>query len=364
MRKVFVVMLIACIASGCAASNVYMRDNKIEKNASFVIVPKGDQLGVSNIILDEIAKRGYRVTMSAFSQSQPEQATAPAAKLGSGFFISENGLMLTNAHIASEASNIIVRKNNGDTFKAEVVIIDNKNDIAILKPQKLATVSKWFSLATSNKVQIGDKIFVIGYPLSDILGDHPRVTEGIISADVGVLNDPTRFQISASIQPGNSGGPIINDNYEAVAIATEKLSDFYAMQEVGSIPQNVNFGVKTNYAQLLFNNKINAVVENKKSSISSINDAIEATVLIATNVEKIPVSVSEIKKEKKIIIEYSYNFTFDVFHYTFTNFNMWWIDYNTGEIVGSASFAGDSPLNYQAITKSVLKDMFEKAGLK
>ena len=204
---------------------------------------------------------------------------------------------------------------------------------------------------------------IIGFPLSEILGKHPRITEGIVSAKVGIMDDPTRFQVSASIQPGNSGGPILDEHFQVIGIATEKLSDLYAIKRTGSIPQNVNFGVKIDYSKMLFSDDIEKSVDANIPEINSLDDAIAATVLVAVNVSKIPESISPSEPKRTIFIQFNYNYYWDVFHNTLSRFNMQWVDGRTGEVIATGNFSGDSLLSYVSIVQGVLKEVFTKAGM-
>jgi len=353
----------AFIVSGCATT-AHVSISHLHKDSTvFIISNENDAIGVGPVIAKEVSKRGYHVKSINSHKKESSKKSHPVAAFGSGFFISENGLLISNAHVVKNASSIIIRKVDGEKFRAKVIIIDENNDIAILTPIEPISVDKWLSLTQFKNTKIGDPLKIIGFPLSNILGNRPRVTEGIISADAGLMDDPTRFQVSASIQPGNSGGPIIDEKHEVIGVTTEKLSDFYSIKTTGTIPQNVNFGVKIDYAKLLFNHKIEQSVTTKLSNTASLKDAIDATALIAVNVEEISEITSSPKKQKTILVTYSYNYSWDVFHYTLSRFNMQWIDQNTGEIIADGNFSGGSFLSYIGIVEGVIKEVFIKAGI-
>ncbi|OGU71634.1 MAG: hypothetical protein A2V93_06390 [Ignavibacteria bacterium RBG_16_34_14] len=101
-----------------------------------------------------------------------------------------------------------------------------------------------------NQIKEGDKVFTIGFPLLQELGKTPRVSEGIINSTYGINDDPRMFQISIPVQPGNSGGPMFNQNGEVIGIITSTINNAYLIINKGTFPQNVNFAVKINY---LFN---------------------------------------------------------------------------------------------------------------
>jgi len=356
-------IVLAAILAGCATTTHVAIDRVPANNTVFIISNENDPISIAPVISEEISKRGYKVHILRPHQKISNQPPKPIATYASGFFISKDGMMISNAHVVKDASTIIVRKVDGGKFMAKVLIADEKNDIAILQPVEAVSVTKWLSLGQFKKAKLGDRLMIVGFPLSDLLGKHPRVTEGIISADVGLMDDPTRFQVSASIQPGNSGGPILDEHFRVIGIATEKLSDLYMVRKTGQIPQNVNFGVKIDYAKMLFNNDIEKSVDANTPKINSLNDAIEATALVAVNVTDISESISPPEPKKMILITYSYNYYWDVFHHTLSRFNMQWVDERTGEAIANGNFSGVSFLSYVGIVQGVLKEVFTKAGM-
>jgi hypothetical protein len=98
----------------------------------------------------------------------------------------------------------------------------------------------------------------------DLLGNaEPRYSEGFINSLSGISNDPRLFQVSIPIQPGNSGGPVFNEKGELIAIATSSIDDDKAKKIFGSIPQNVNFAIKSSYVESILPALPNAFIRNK-----------------------------------------------------------------------------------------------------
>jgi len=91
--------------------------------------------------------------------------------------------------------------------------------------------------------QLGEKVYVSGFPYNSYIGGH-NFTAGIVSQESGLDQDLTRFQVDASMQPGNSGGPIFNENGSVIGISVQTLDPFKVMKVSDSVPQNVNFGIK------------------------------------------------------------------------------------------------------------------------
>jgi S1-C subfamily serine protease len=99
----------------------------------------------------------------------------------------------------------------------------------------------------SAPARLGEDVYAIGYPLTDILGGAIRVTNGSISALQGIEADPRYYQVSIPIQPGNSGGPVLNGHGEVVGVITAELNAIGVARATGSVPQNVNFAAKIDY---------------------------------------------------------------------------------------------------------------------
>lgn len=168
---------------------------------------------------------------------------------GTGFAISE-GYIATNYHVANGAKTIRIKGIGGNmekSYKGYVVAKDKEHDIAIIKIvdkefESLGSIP--YSIGKTN-VDAGDDIFVLGYPLTEAMGEEVKVTTGVISATSGFKGDNSMYQISAAVQPGNSGGPVFNEEGAVVGIVCAKLSD----------AENANYAVKTSYLYSLINSE-------------------------------------------------------------------------------------------------------------
>ena len=163
---------------------------------------------------------------------------------GTGFFISSDGYMLTNNHVIAGARRISVSVSKKE-HPASVVSRDGQNDLALLKVEGSSFC--WLDVDSRSSVRLGDAIATIGYPNPDIQGVAPKVTKGELSSLNGLQDDPRLFQISASIQPGNSGGPLLNPEGRVIGVVCASLSSLGMLVSQGVIPQNVNYAVKTIY---------------------------------------------------------------------------------------------------------------------
>ncbi len=161
---------------------------------------------------------------------------------GTGFAISSNGYIATNHHVVEGATKIKVRGINGDfakAYSAKVIIEDKNNDLAIIKIDD-PSFSSFGNIpyTISNRASdVGTSIFVLGYPLRATMGDEVKLTNGIISSKSGFQGDVTSYQISAPVQPGNSGGPMFDNQGNLVGIVNSK--------HVGA--ENASYAIKSAY---------------------------------------------------------------------------------------------------------------------
>jgi S1-C subfamily serine protease len=168
---------------------------------------------------------------------------------GTGFLFSDTDYIITNYHVVKGANSIVVKFTSGESISATVVTKDSKNDIAILKLHSSPNLSVApIKIGNSSQAKMGQKIFTIGYPASNIMGVKPKYSEGVINSMTGIRDDPTFFQISVPIQPGNSGGPLFNDQGEVIGITTSSMSTL-SINTIGAIPQNVNYAIKSSFVK-------------------------------------------------------------------------------------------------------------------
>ena len=170
---------------------------------------------------------------------------------GTGFLFSTKDYIITNWHVVKGAGSILAKFTNGETVEAKVVAKDIRSDIAILKLAKAPPLSAiQIKLGDSSQARMGEKVFTIGYPASNLMGERPKYSEGVINALTGLKDDPAFFQVSLPIQPGNSGGPLFNERGEVIGITTASLSSL-AIDAMGAIPQNVNYAIKSSFVKNL-----------------------------------------------------------------------------------------------------------------
>ncbi len=187
-------------------------------------------------------------TVSGQAETPRQDEEGSAGGTGTGFLLGSSKYILTNHHVIDGANAIYVNFLGGERIRAKVMAQDSKNDIAVLKLAKRAgSASENIFLGDSGKAEMGEKVFTIGYPVSDVLGRNPKFSEGTISSLTGMADDPSMFQITVPIQPGNSGGPLFNMNGEVIGITTGSWAITASLNRTGTLPQNVNYAVKSNY---------------------------------------------------------------------------------------------------------------------
>ena len=163
---------------------------------------------------------------------------------GTGFFITKNGYLLTNYHVISQASKVSVATPKG-LLSAKLIAVDEIHDMAVLKVEGRFDP---LPLTYSRSITLGHPVFTIGYPNTQVQGVQQKYTKGTISSLGGIKDDSRQFQISVPIQPGNSGGPLVDQQGNVVGVVVGRLRDIRVLKQSGSLPQNVGYAVKSSFA--------------------------------------------------------------------------------------------------------------------
>ena len=166
------------------------------------------------------------------------QIFTPMGSSGSGFFFNANGWVITNAHVVKGHPNVTVITDGGTRVQSEVIGLNDFVDLAVLKTNFTSTVS-YLDLAHPSTVKVGDDAIALGFPLGSMLGPSMSVSEGIVSA-IRDLSGVEYVQTSAAVNPGNSGGPLVNGRGQVMGINT------FVITESGGRPvQNINFAISS-----------------------------------------------------------------------------------------------------------------------
>ncbi|MHC2000381.1 S1C family serine protease [Methylobacterium sp. CM6241] len=181
------------------------------------------------------------------SKSVPDGDVTPRRDVnssGTGFFVSDSGHVLTNNHVISGCTEINVSKFGLPSLRARLVATDVQNDLAVLSTGFDHPVVPALSL----KPRVGESVYAYGFPLPDLLAASGNFTVGNITASAGLGDDTRMLQISTPVQPGNSGGPLIDQYGAVVGVIASKLNAMTVAKVNNDIPQNVNFAIKSTIA--------------------------------------------------------------------------------------------------------------------
>jgi S1-C subfamily serine protease len=219
--------------TGVFKGDWYMANKSINSDAYIFF----DGNTLKTIVAGE--ERGY---LKMYPTGSGSISSGSPKSSGTGFAISSNGYIVTNYHVIENAKSIEVKGINGNftgKLSAKVVVSDEKNDLAIIKIED----SRFTTLGTipynfrKGVADVGENIFVLGYPLTTTMGEEVKLTNGIVSSRTGFKGDISLYQISAPVQPGNSGGPLFDKNGNLLGVINAKHS--YA--------ENAGYAIKVSY---------------------------------------------------------------------------------------------------------------------
>ncbi len=178
------------------------------------------------------------------SAAAPGGATSSAPKragTGTGFYINRQGHVLTNAHVVGKCAAITVTRQGSAPVPASLVKSDTSNDLAVLIAQPSPSVA---AFRGGRPVRAGEAVVAYGFPMTGTLSSGGVVTNGSVNALTGFRDDSRYLQISAPIQGGNSGGPLLDTAGNVVGVITASLGS-----RSRDVPQNVNFALKADVAR-------------------------------------------------------------------------------------------------------------------
>lgn len=192
--------------------------------------------------MGRIWKRFEQQWIKLYPTQADYEKSIPTSSSGTGFAIASNGIIATNYHVVEGAKKIKVRGVNADfnkAYSATVLVSDRKIDLALIQISDYSFTSLGaipYTIKLGN-TSVGKNIFVLGYPLRASMGDEIKLTNGIISSSSGFQGDITSYQISAPVQPGNSGGPLFNSQGNVVGVINAKHAG----------AENATYAIKSRY---------------------------------------------------------------------------------------------------------------------
>jgi len=261
--------------TGIFKGDWYMADKSINSDAYILFdgntlktVVEGEESGYLKM---------YPTGSGSISSGSPKSS-------GTGFAISSNGYIVTNYHVIENAKSIEVKGINGNftrKLSAKVVVSDERNDLAIIKIEdsRFTTLGSIPYTFRKGVADVGENVFVLGYPLTSTMGEEVKLTNGIVSSKTGYKGDISLYQISAPVQPGNSGGPLFDKNGNLLGVINAKHS--YA--------ENAGYAIKVNYLVSLMDllpitiNQPTSNTLNGKSLTEQVKIASNYTYIIVVN---------------------------------------------------------------------------------
>jgi S1-C subfamily serine protease len=222
-------------------------------------VAKTKQFGITNagdftVVLPKPPTKPVVAATTAPSAPSDAKPTKTIDQAGTGFVVSSNGHIVTNQHVVEGCVGDIQGNLTGEApVKLRLVSSDETNDLALLQAsgsfKDVATIK-------DKAVHSGDNVVAIGFPYHGLLTSDFTVTTGIVSSLSGIFNDTRFLQISAAVQPGNSGGPLFASSGEVVGVVAAKLNALKVAKATGSIPENINFAIKTGALRDFLDNSV------------------------------------------------------------------------------------------------------------
>lgn len=339
---------------GCtAATQLVQNDNvsvdvkaksyKSYKEVLF-IPPKTDPRNVVPRVVAELEGMGFNVRLV-----DPEKPLEPGQ--GTGFLIGSDGFILTCAHVLEENKEATVTL-NGTRHIADVIKADKDVDLALLKLRdKLpgATVPLSFR-GRSREYSMGEDVFTIGYPLSQLLGNNARMSKGLLSATTGFRDDPKKIQVSAEIQPGNSGGPLLDHDGQIIGVIQQTMNPWFVVQATGgSLPQNISFSIKNDpILDFLKDASPSAFAEASFDKGGGLERAVSAVAKIQAGI------VEDTNRRDKMVVRLAYVSIWDVWH-RFRLFVLSAFDFDTQEQLFAVGQGRDNMISNEDV---VIKDTF------
>jgi S1-C subfamily serine protease len=226
-------------ASGDSFMANYL-ENKLGPQNSLIAQQRSKELQAE---LDKEKEAQSNEPKSPFGDTPLDNVQNQPKASGSGVFISADGLFLTAAHVIENSTFLRVVTQKG-AIKATIVQVDRANDVALLKCEGTFVPVQ---IKSSSSLKLGQTVFTLGFPDIQIQGFSPKMTKGEISSLLGVQDDPRQWQISVPVQPGNSGGPLFDEQSNLVGLIEAKLDAVAMAKETGDVPQNVNYALKSAY---------------------------------------------------------------------------------------------------------------------
>ncbi len=220
----------------------------------------GDAVPLVSAVVEEPGSYELQISMKACGAARCRYAWQPlriSSREGGGdesitgtcFSVGPVGLLLTARDVIEVATHIEVRFAGGPALPASVERADRETDLALLRIA--VATPEYLSLAAADSIHLGEPVFTVGFPAVDVLGEEPKYNDGTIGALAGLEGSPPSIQLSIPVQPGSSGGPVVNDHGEVVGIIEAVADADFFRGDTGLVPQSLSWAVKAEVARAL-----------------------------------------------------------------------------------------------------------------
>jgi len=188
---------------------------------------------------------------------------------GTGFFVTNDGVMITSYHVIKGAKMIhVIDVENDIHLPAELIASDSVNDIAIIK---IEGKSEGIPLSGHTTFTTRDEVLTLGYPVNTQIAQEQKMTFGRIISLSGVKGENRMMQIDVPLQPGNSGGPLLNRKGEVIGVIITNNEEVLLSRAGGSLPPNINLAVKIDYILPVLREMLKGFVMTPDDNISELN---------------------------------------------------------------------------------------------
>ncbi len=349
IKWVVSVLLLSAVLGqfGCAASTTVVRNEKVEIKTQdyrevYFIKPAQDPRNVVPQVIEEFKSMGLNVR-------EVEREKPIEGAQGTGFLISDEGYILTCAHVVGEEQDATVWI-SGTRYEADVLNRDKEIDIALLKTRtRIASNYLPLSFRINKTCRLGEDVMTIGFPMTKVLGNNARLSKGLISSTPGLKDSPKQIQFSAEIQPGNSGGPLFDSEGVVVGVINITLNPWkMARMTGGALPQNVNFAIKADSVLDFIRSSNEAIYKNIKTNQKSSIERIESAVVRVRS----GIISEDLDNKPKLVAEVNYHSIWDIW-YRFRYFVISVYDFDTQDLLFRAGQGRDNMVSNEDV---VIKD--------
>ena len=222
----------------------YLNNSELEKaQASLTAI---EEISSSHILRQQLSREIEKHK----TQADHTPAMAGSYSIGTAWPISQ-GYVITNCHVVAGSDEVTLIDASGTEFKAWVVARDEASDVAMLKVENTDKLPPALPLSNS-RAELGTEVFTVGFPRIDVMGATPKCTTGMINRLAGIDNDPLIYQTTVPIQPGNSGGPLLNMKGEVVGIVRSQIGIRTENTNRLDVLENASCAIKIDSVKPLF----------------------------------------------------------------------------------------------------------------